>query len=101
MHLGARDTSWAPAALSLLVLGSPTLPFLFPIYNASKRPIYSFSIWKKTKKKKTSPRVQTMPNVSFGPVFIVPALLIMYLVEYNLNTLFSIEIIQKKKKNTY
>ena len=31
-------------------------------------------------------------------VFVIPALSITYLVEYNLDTLVSIEIIQKKKK---
>ena len=36
-----------------------------------------------------------------SPVFVIPALSITYLVEYNLDTLVSIEKIQKKKKNTY
>ena len=42
------------------------------------------SMKKHEEKKKNSHRVQTTQDVSFGPVFIVPALPISYLVENNL-----------------
>ena len=56
--------------------------------SSSIQPIYFcktlISMKKHEEKKKDSHRVQTTQDVSFGPVFIVPALPISYLVENNL-----------------
>ena len=52
-------------------------------------------------KKINSPRVQTTRLASFGPVIVVPALPMTYLVEYNIvhyKTLVSIEIKHERKK---
>ena len=55
------------------------------------QPIYIcktlISMKKHEEKKKNSPRVQTTQDASFGPVFIIPALPISYLVENILDVL--------------